>query len=78
MIGHVGPMYIDFDEYLPYSDTISETFETNNNATIQCYNGYNYSSSKKKMCTWVNDESWDMTTKTFLDAKKKKKNSHKQ
>ena len=65
LIGHVGTWYTDFDEYLPYSDTISETFETNVHATIQCDNGYKYSSIKQKICTWVNEESGEKTTKLF-------------
>ena len=48
LIEHFGPMYIDFDEYPPYSDTISEYFKTNVNANIQCDHGYAYSSSKQK------------------------------
>ena len=51
-------MYIEFDEYHPYSDTISEYFETNVNTNIQCDHSYAYYSSKHKMRTWVNKESW--------------------
>ena len=48
-------MFIDFDEYPPYSDTIYENFETNFDANIHCEYGYAYSSSKQKMCNWVNE-----------------------
>ena len=65
LIEHSGPMYIDFDEYPPYSDTISEYFETNINANIQCDHGYAYYSSKHKMCTCVNKESLEMTKNHF-------------
>ena len=62
-------MYIDFDDYPPYSGSISEIFETNVNANIQCDNGYAYSSRKEKNCTWINEESWEIMQKPFLDAK---------
>ena len=42
LIKYFGQMYIDFDEYTTYSDAISETFETNINAHIQCDNGPPY------------------------------------
>ena len=50
LIGHVGTWYTDFDEYLPYSGTISEMFETNVDANIQCDHGYDYSPRKDKNC----------------------------
>ena len=55
-----GPMYIDFDEYPCYSGRNSEIFEKNVNESIQCVHGYAYSSGKRKMCIWVNEESWGM------------------
>ena len=36
-------MYIDFDGYPPYGGAISESFEANVNADIQCDRGYAYS-----------------------------------
>ena len=39
-------MYISFDEYPPYSGAISNIFETNINAHIQCDRGYPYSTIK--------------------------------
>ena len=47
-------MYIDFDEYLPYSGRNSEIFVENFNENIQCAYGYAYSSGKQEMCTCVN------------------------
>ena len=44
-------MYIDFDEYHPYSGAISEIFETNINAYIQCDRGYPYSKFKGNILT---------------------------
>ena len=51
LIKQFGPMYIDFDEYPPYSGKNSENFEKNVNENIQCVHGYAYSSGKQKMCT---------------------------
>ena len=51
-------MYIDFDEYPPYSGRIPENVETYVNDNIQCDHGYTYSSSKQKIFRWVNEESW--------------------
>ena len=48
-------MYIDFYEYLPYSDAISENFDNNVNAHIQCGHGYPYSPIKDNMFTWINE-----------------------
>ena len=66
-------MYIDFDEYPPYSDTISEMFVTIFNTNIKCNHGYSYSQRKKKMCTWVHEENWEMMKNCFSDAKQIKK-----
>ena len=38
-----GPIYIDFDEYPPYSGRIYENFETNVNENIKYDYGYVYS-----------------------------------
>ena len=51
-------MYIDFDGCPPYSVSISEHFEANVNANIQCDHGYAYSTIKEKICTWIDEESW--------------------
>ena len=62
-------MYIDFDEYPPYSGIISEIFEARVNAYIQYDHGYAYSSIKQKVCTWVNEKSWEMMKNCFPEAK---------
>ena len=59
-------MYIDFDEYPPYIGRIYENFETNVNENIQYDHGYDHSSSKQKICTWVNNKSCEMTRNFFL------------
>ena len=44
-------------------------FLKNVNKKIQCVHGYAYSSGKQKMCTWVNEESWEMMKNCFPDEK---------
>ena len=44
-------------------------FLKNVNENIQCVHGYAYYSGKQKMCTRVNDESWEMMKNCFPDAK---------
>ena len=66
-------MYIDFDEYPRYSGRNSEIIEKNVNENIQCDHGYAYSSGKQKICTWVNEDSWELTKNCFPDAKQIKK-----
>ena len=51
-------MYIEFDEYLPYSGRISDFFVTNVIDNIQWDHGYAYFSRKNEMCIWVYEESW--------------------
>ena len=41
-----GPMYIDFDEYQPYSGRTYKKLETHINDNIQCDHGYAYYSIK--------------------------------
>ena len=62
-------MYIDFDEYPRYSGRNSEIFEKYFNVNIQCVHGYAYSSGKQKLCTWVNEDRWEMMKNCFPDAK---------
>ena len=66
LIKSFGPMLIDFDGYLPYSDEISIFFRTNVNDNIHCDNGYAYYSSKYKTCSWINEEIWEIIQKYIL------------
>ena len=61
-----GPIYINFDEYPRYGGRNSEIFEKDANENIQCVHGYAYSLGKLKMCTWVNEDSWEIMKKFFL------------
>ena len=66
-------MYIDFDEYPPYSGRISEIFEKNINDNTQCDNGYAFSSREHKHFTSFNGESLEMMKDCFPVAKQIKK-----
>ena len=66
-------MYINFDEYPTYSGAISEYFETNINAHIQCDHDYPYSTIKYNMLTWIKKEIWEIMKTSFPDAKQIKK-----
>ena len=70
LIKQFGPMYIHFDEYLPYISRFSECFgEINVNENVQCVHGYAYSSGKHNIYTWVNEGKWVMMKTCFHDAK---------
>ena len=62
-------MYIDFDEYPSYRGRNSEIVEKYVNENIKCEHGYAYSSGKHNMCTWVNEDTWEMMKNCFPDAK---------
>ena len=34
-----GPMYMNFDDFTPYIDSLSEIFETKINPNLKCYHG---------------------------------------
>ena len=61
-------MYIDFDEYPHYSGRNSDFFENYVNDNIKYEHGYAYSSGKRNMYTWVNEETWEMMKNCFPDA----------
>ena len=61
-------MYIDFDEYPRYCDRNSNFFEKYVNENIKGEHGYAYSSGKHNICTWVNEDTWEMTKNCFPGA----------
>ena len=66
-------MYIDFDEYLPYSNAISEIFGTNINYHNQCDHGHPYSSIKDNRLKFLNEVSWEIIQYPLTDANQVKK-----
>ena len=67
---HFGTMYINFDDYIPYTGTIYEIFETNINAHIKWCHGYPYSTTKVTTATWINKEGWWLLKNYFHEANK--------
>ena len=53
-------MYIDFDDYPPYTDAIYDIFATKTNSNINCCNVYPYPTTKGFMITWINNKIWEM------------------
>ena len=51
-------MYIDFDDYPPYTDAIYDIFATKTNSNINCCNVYPYPTTKGFMITWINNKTW--------------------
>ena len=55
-----GPMYMDLDDYSPYSEALPTFFETKINSNITCIHGYPKWSKLKNKITWFNKEAWDI------------------
>ena len=60
------PMYLQLDEYPPYSDKISDFFETNINSNLRCINGYKNCVRRTDSITWVQNYSWDVLLSEFI------------
>ena len=65
-----GPMYLQLDEYPPYSDTISDIFETPININLRCIHVYTNFIRHTDSITWVSNSSWDMLLSEFTNAVK--------
>ena len=55
---HLGPMYINFDAYPPYTGAVYDFFLTNINSHIEWCSSYPYSTPKESVITWINKNSW--------------------
>ena len=55
-----GPMYLQFDDYPPYSDTKSDIFDTHINSNLRCIPGYTNCMRHTDLITWVSNSSWDI------------------
>ena len=65
-----GPMYLQLDEYPPYSDKISDIFETHININLRCIHGYTSFIRHTDSITWVSNSSWDKALSEFKHAVK--------
>ena len=65
-----GHMYLQLDDYPPYSDKISDIFETRINRNLRCIHGYNNCIRHTDLITWVSNSSWDMLLYEFIHTVK--------
>ena len=65
-----GSMYLQLDDYPPYSDKISDTFSTQINSNLRCIHGYTNCVRYTDSITWVSNSSWDMLLSEFIHAVK--------
>ena len=63
-------MYLQLDEYPPYSDKISDIFETPININLRCIHGYTNCIRHTDSITWVSNSSWGMLLSEFKHAVK--------
>ena len=65
-----GPVYLELDDYPPYSDKISVIFETHINRNLICSHGYTNCVTHTDLITWVSKSSWEMLISEFSQAEK--------
>ena len=53
-----GPMYLQLDDYPPYSNERSENFEKHINRNLRCSHGYTNYVRHADSITWVYIDSW--------------------
>ena len=58
-------MYLELDDYPPYSDKISASFETHINRNLICCYGYTNCVRHTDFITWVSKNSWEMLLSEF-------------
>ena len=63
-------MYLELDDYPPYSDKKSVVFETNINRNLRCIHGYTNCTRHTDSITWVSKISWENLLSEFLHAER--------
>ena len=61
-------MYLQLDDYPPYSDKISDIFETHINSNLRCIHGYTNCIRHTDSITCVSNYSWGMLLSEFMNA----------
>ena len=61
-------MYLQLEDYPPYSDKISDIFKTHMNSNLRCIHGYTNCIRNTDSITWVLNYSWDMLLSEFIHA----------
>ena len=65
-----GTMYLQLDDYLPYSGKKSDIFETHMNSNLICINGYTNCMRYTDLITWVSNYARNMLLYEFNHAVK--------
>ena len=65
-----GPIYLELDDYPPYSDKISVIFETHININFRCSHGYTNCVRYTDLITWVSKNSWKVLLSEFSHAER--------
>ena len=65
-----GPMYLQSDDYPPYSDQISDIFETHTNRKLRCSHGYTNCVRHTDQITWVSIYYWETLLSEFSHAER--------
>ena len=63
-------MYLQLDNYPPYSGKNSDIFETNNKSNLICIHGYTTCMRQTDLITWVSNSVWKMLLSEFNHAVK--------
>ena len=63
-------MYLDLDDYPPYSDKKLVIFYTHININLRCIHGYTDCVAHNDLNTWVSKHSWEMLLSEFSQAEK--------
>ena len=63
-------MYLQLDDYPPYSDKISDIFETHINSNLICIHGYTNCIRRTDSITSVSNSYWDILPSEFIHAVK--------
>ena len=60
-----GPMYLDLDDYTPYSDVFLDFFEMKINFNLRLFHGYPIYTESYKKNSWVDKKTWENFETTF-------------
>ena len=63
-------MYLQLDDYLPYSDKRSDILETHININLICIYGYTNCVRNTDSITWVSMHSWEMLLSEFSHSER--------
>ena len=65
-----GPIYLQLDDYPPYSDKSLDIFEKHINRHLICIHGYTNCVRHTDSITWVSIDSWEMLLSEFSHAER--------